>query len=129
MRRIWADEEIKFLKTLYIEKGLSISEFYNDFNKKYQDRTKTAVEIKIRKLKLKHTTIQLHNIKSRLNSGVNNGMYGKIGANNGLTKENSERIKMAGEKISVKRKDMFKNGYLPSHIGENNPMYGKKKLE
>lgn len=52
-------------------------------------------------------------------------MYGKKSVNKGLTKENSERIRIAIAKQSSTRKEMFINGELPSTSGENNGMYGK----
>jgi len=124
MRKFWNDEEILFLSDLYENKGLSLSEIYPLFNEKF-DRTKTAIDVKIHKLKLKHTKKQISELKSRLYSGKNNGMYGKVGPNKGLTKDNCERIRKAGEKISKTRIEMFKNGELIGMSGITNPMYGK----
>jgi G:T-mismatch repair DNA endonuclease (very short patch repair protein) len=126
MRIYWTKEEESKLKYYYEDLGLSLSELYNSFIEYYPHRTKTSVEIKISKLKLKHTKEQTSDIKSRLNSGEGNGMFGKIGPNNGLTKENSKRIENASIKISKTRLEMSKNGNLPSTSGENNGMYGKE---
>ena len=126
MRIYWTKEEEEELRYYYENLGLSVSELYNDFIEKYPYRTKTSVEIKIKKLKLKHTKKQTYDIKSRISSGEGNGMFGKIGANKGLNKDNSERIRNAANKISKTRKEMSKQGLLPSTSGENNGMYGKE---
>jgi G:T-mismatch repair DNA endonuclease (very short patch repair protein) len=125
MRIYWTKEEESCLKYYYEDLGLSISEFIDDFSKKYPTRTKISVEVKIRKLKLRHTKNQIHDLKSRLNTGEKNGMYGKVGPNNGLKKDNSERILNASKKISETRKKLFKNGTLDIS-GEKNGMYGKE---
>ena len=125
MRVFWSEEEVNTLKYYYIESGLSVSEFYEDFIKKYPYRTIISLKIKIKKLKIHHTKDQISKIKSRLCSGENNGMYGKIGPNKGLTKENCERIKNAGDKTSITRKYMFDNNILEGMKGNKNPMYGK----
>jgi len=125
MGNLWSEEEIKFLIDLYVNKGLSKIEICPLFMQKHE-RTCESIWIKIKRLKLKHTNEQTKKIKQRLLSGENNPMYGKKSPNNGLTKNNSERIKIAGEKISKTRKQLFLTGILPSHQGQNNPMYGKK---
>lgn len=125
MYNFWKDEEIKELKYLYEEKGLSISELYELFIDKYPNRTKTSLEVKIQKLRLRHTKKQTKDIKSRLNEGIKNGMWGKTGPNKGLTKENSLRIKKASEKISSTRKKMYSEGLLDTS-GEKNGMFGKE---
>lgn len=124
MRIYWTKEEENELKYYYEELGLSLSELFEEFIKKYPNRTKTSLEVKIGKLKLKHTTDQIKNIKSRLNSGEKNAMFGKESPNKGLNKENCERIKNASEKISKTRKKLYKNGILNTS-GINNGMYGK----
>jgi G:T-mismatch repair DNA endonuclease (very short patch repair protein) len=125
MRIYWTKEEEFKLKYYYEDLGLSLSELYNLLSDDYPHRTKTSVEIKIKKLKLKHTKEQTSAIKSRLYSGEGNGMFGKVGPNKGLTKNNSERIRNSSDKISKTRKEMFKQGLL-STSGENNGMYGKE---
>ena len=52
-------------------------------------------------------------------------MYGTTGPNSGLTKNNSERIRMASEKSSKTMKKLHQDGILSGLCGENNPMYGK----
>jgi len=84
-----------------------------------------SLKLKIKKLKLRHTKDQKFKIKSRLSVGKKNGMYGRVGSNNGLTKENSERVRKSSNKISETRKSMFRDGSLLSMIGEKNGMYGK----
>jgi len=124
MRNFWSEEEVVYLIELYENNGLSLVELYPLFSKKF-NRTKTSLEVKIGKLKLKHSKEQISEIKSRLNSGENNAMYGKKGPNKGLNKDNSERIKNAGKKISETRKMMYENGKLEKPKGSKNPMYGK----
>lgn len=125
MRQFWKEEEIKELKYQYLELGLSISEFCDDFMVKYPHRTKISIEVKIGKLKLNHTKEQTSKLKSRLNTGEKNGMFGKIGPNNGLTKSNCERIRIAGENMSKTKLGMFSRGELIGMKGEKNPMFGK----
>lgn len=120
MRKYWSKEEEEKLKYYYEKMGLSVSEFYEKF-----DRTKTSLEVKIGKLKLKHTEKQKSKIKSRLNSGEKNGMYNKIGPNKGLNKDNSKRILNASKKISKTRKKLYQDGILDTS-GEKNGMYGKE---
>jgi G:T-mismatch repair DNA endonuclease (very short patch repair protein) len=125
MYKLWSKEEKNFLIFLYMEKGLCLSEIYPLFKESKFDRTETAIKIKIKKLKLKHTNEQISKIKSRIFSGEKNGMYGKESVNLGLTKENSNRILKSSLKISKTRKEMFKNGELDVS-GEKNGMYGKE---
>lgn len=124
MGEIWSNEEINLLKHLYEKKGLSKIEICPFFNKKY-NRTCDSIWIKIKRLKLKHTKEQTKNIKSRLNSGDKNSMFGKVSPMKGLTKENSDIIKNKSIKLSNTRKQMFINGELPDFSGQKNPMFGK----
>jgi very-short-patch-repair endonuclease len=125
MRKVWKEEEVEFLKKLYIEQGLVLKEICEIFKKKY-NRTKTAINLKIKKLKLKHTKEQTYKAKSRNNSGKKNGMYGKTSKLKGLNKENSKMIKDRSLKMSKTKQEMSKNGLLPDYNGIKNPMYGKK---
>lgn len=125
MKTAWSIDEINFLKELYENKGLSKSEIYPLFNEKY-NRTCESINNKIKRLKLSHTDDQTRNIKSRLNSGNKNGMFGKISPLKGLTKNNSPLIKDKSIKLSNTRKKMYKEGKLQLFIGEKNPMYNKK---
>ena len=120
MYKLWTENEISLLEDLYINQGLSLSEIDG-----YFDRTKEAVSIKIDKLKLRHTKEQTKSIKSRLNSGSKNGMYGKEPWSKGLTKENNKSLLRASKKISKNRLYQSKMGLLPDVSGKNNPMYGK----
>lgn len=124
MRKVWSNEEVSHLVELYEIKGLSLSEIYPIFNKKYI-RTLESIKIKLKKLKLKHTKEQTKEIKSRLNSGKLNGMFGRESPLKGLNKYNSEIIKIASKKNSDTRIMMHKNGLLPDVKGCKNPMYGK----
>lgn len=123
MRKKWSSEEIEYLTELYEKNGLSLSEIYPVFSKKY-NRTLESVKIKIKKLTLKHTNEQTKKIKSRLSQGELNNMYGKISPLRGLNKKNSEIIKNASKKNSETKKTMYKNGLLPDINGNKNPMYG-----
>jgi len=120
----WTTDEIKLLIDLYINKGLSLTELYPIFHKKH-NRTKTSVNNKIKRLKLKHTKNQRFAIKSRLNSKEKNGMFGRVSPMKGLTKENSDIISKKSKKLSETRKKMYKEKLLPDLSGTNNPMYGK----
>lgn len=124
MRTHWCEKEISDLIEYYVEQGLSALELYEKFKLKYPSRTLTSVKIKIKKLKLRHTKEQTALIKSRLNSGEKNAMFGKDGPNKGLNKNNSQRIREAGYKISKTRKKMYIEGKLIPMNGESNPMFG-----
>lgn len=121
----WLDEEILLLKKLYVTNGLSMIELKPIFNKKY-NRSDDSIRLKIKRLKLRHTKEQICEIKSRLNSGNKNGMFGKISAMKGLTKNNSKMMKEKSLKLSQTRKKMYEEGLLPNLSGSNNPMFGKK---
>ena len=124
MYKKWTKIEEDYLIELYADLGLSLIELYPIFNEKY-NRSSDSVWLKIKRMKLKHSTEQTKEIKSRLNSGDKNGMFGKIGWNYGLTKENSNIIKDGASKLSETKKIMYKNGELVVLKGEQNPMYGK----
>jgi G:T-mismatch repair DNA endonuclease (very short patch repair protein) len=124
MRKFWTNDEKELLRKLYEDDGLSLSELYPIFSEQY-DRTSDSVEVKISRFKLRHKKEQIRDLKSRLNKGGKNGMYGKEGPNRGLNKDNCERIKIAAEKISNTRKEMYENGELEKLIGDKNPMYGE----
>lgn len=119
MRKQWTNEEIELLKKLYITQGLSLCEI------EIPNRTKTAIKLKIKKLKLRHTSAQTKEIKSRLNSGENNGMFGKEGWSKGKTKENCKKIREAAKKNSETTKEMFRKGEIDIS-GEKNGMFGKE---
>jgi len=124
-RTNWSQEEIDLLRNLYENDGLSCDEIYLVFKDKYKNRSKESIHIKITRYKLKHTEEQTSKIKSKNISGDKNPMFGKESYNKGLNKENTERIRVASEKISIKRKQMFLDGLLPDLSGSNNPMFGK----
>lgn len=123
MKKMWSDEEIKFLKELYLERGLSMIDLYPIFIEKF-NRSENGIAVKINKLKLKHSKQQIFEIKSRLNSGEKNSMFGKSSWNKGLTKETSEILKNNSEKLSTIVKIQFENGQRNTS-GKNNGMYGK----
>jgi very-short-patch-repair endonuclease len=124
-RTKWSKEEIEYLRKLYLIDELSLTEIYPIFLEKF-NRTETSINVKIKRLKLRHTKEQTKKIKQRLLCGENNPMFGKDSPNKGLTKENSERIKKMGVNVSKTKKQMFLDGLLPDISGKNNPMYGKK---
>lgn len=121
MRKYWNEKEKELLRKLYEDDGLAPSEIA-----KIMNRTVSSIAIKCQRWKFKHNKEQKSNVKSRLLTGEKNGMFGKTGPNKGLNKENSERIKIAAEKLSETRKNLYKAGILPSLSGENNPMFGKE---
>ncbi len=123
MRKKWSQKEIEYLKKLYEEEGLSLLELYPFFLKKY-DRTTESVKLKIKKLKFKHTKEQTTKIKSRLNIGEKNSMFGKPSPMRGKTKENSEIIRNGAKKLSITKKEMHRLGLLPDINGDKNPMFG-----
>ena len=97
MRKHWNKEELDFLKKSYEIEGLSLTEIFPIFNKKF-NRTSVGLQVKIGKLKLRHTKEQKIKVKSRLNSGEKNGMYGKPSPLRGKTKENSEIVRKKSKK-------------------------------
>lgn len=124
MSKKWSKEEINHIEELYKIKGLSLSEICPFFIEKY-GRTCDSIWIKIKRLKLSHSKEETKQIKSRLNSGDKNGMFGKESPMKGLTKENSKIIKNKSIKLSNTRKKLYKDGLLPNLSGKNNPMFGK----
>jgi very-short-patch-repair endonuclease len=125
MQKLWGKDEIEFLRKLYEEDGLSVTELFSIFNIKY-NRPIDGLKVKIARLKLRHTKDQTRAIKSRLNIGEQNGMFGKKSAMAGLTSETSEIIKNKSKKTSNTRKEKFLSGELKGMSGSTNPMYGLK---
>lgn len=119
-RKLWTVKEENLLRSMYIDRGMGCVEIAPNFK-----RSPTSVRIKTKRMRLRHSKEQTKCLKSRLRSGENNPMFGKDGPNKGLTKQNSERIRIAGKKISKIRKEMFANGTLKPMIGEKNPAFGK----
>jgi G:T-mismatch repair DNA endonuclease (very short patch repair protein) len=118
-RKYWSDNEIEQLKNLYENMGLSISEITNII-----DRDHISVRNKINKLKLKHTSEQTKHIKSNLMRGEKNPMYGTVGWKSGLTKYNSEIVRISGEKISKNKIEEYAKGNIKLLTGSLNPMFG-----
>lgn len=123
MQKLWKHEEEELLKKLYEIDGLSAIELYPFFIEKY-NRPFNGVKVKIGRLKLRHTKEQIKNIKSRLNKGELNGMFGKQSPMKGLTSKTSEIIRIKSEKLSKKRKELFISGVLKPMSGSTNPMFG-----
>lgn len=120
-RKLWTTEEENRLRSMYVDCGMGTLEIAPRF-----ERSLTSVCIKIKRMGLRHNKRQTSCLKSRLTVGKLNPMFGKIGPNKGLTKQNSERIRIAGNKISKIRNEMFANGILKPMVGEKNPAFGKK---
>jgi G:T-mismatch repair DNA endonuclease (very short patch repair protein) len=121
---IWTKEELDFIENEY-KKGLTKKEVYNSFVEFFGNtRTEYSISLKLKRLKISIDEDLIKKKRSNASSGSNNGMFGKEGPNKGLTKENSERIKNSGIKISETRKKMFASGELDLS-GTNNGMYGK----
>jgi G:T-mismatch repair DNA endonuclease (very short patch repair protein) len=118
--KIWRQEELDLLKRLYENDGLCCSEISNIINRPYY-----GIRKQIEKQKLLHTTEQEHLIRQRIHMGNKNPMFGKEGANKGLTKENCKRIKIAGEKISLTKIQLYKDNKIEKLFGDKNPMFGK----
>jgi very-short-patch-repair endonuclease len=123
MKKLWKKEEVDLLIKLYEIDGLSVTELYPLFNKFY-NRPIDGLKVKIGRLKLRHTKEQVKKIKSRLNSGELNAMFGKQSPMKGLTSKTSEIVRFKSVKTSETRKEMFKNGELQPLTGSTNPMYG-----
>lgn len=120
-RKLWTIEEEQLLKSMYINQGMGWVEIAPILM-----RSVTSVHIKTKRMGLQHNKDQTRSLKSRLTLGEKNPMFGRNGPNKGLTKQNSERIRIASKKISKTRKEMFANGTLKPMIGEKNPAFGKK---
>lgn len=116
---LWKKEEIDTLIELYCSKGLSLSEIVP-----FISRSSKAIKLKIKRLKLRHTPQQTKDIKSRLNMGKNNSMFGKVSPHKGLNKYNCEWIMAASQKLSKSKKDAYANGTI-STKGKKNGMFGK----
>jgi DNA mismatch endonuclease Vsr len=120
MKKKWTKEEISILRKLYEEEGLGWLEASAILG-----RTKISVQVCGKRNKFRHSEEQERRLRSRIHEGEGNGMWGKIGPNLGLTKENSDRIRKAAEASSKKKIDMFKTGELEKPIGSKNGMWGK----
>jgi len=125
MYNFWKEEEIKELKFLYEEKGLSLNELYDLFIEKYPNRTKTSLDVKIQKLKLRHTKEQIYEVKSRAREGEKNGMFGKESWSKGKTKYTHESLMSTSINSSITKKKMYSDGLLDVS-GEKNGMFGKE---
>lgn len=121
---LWTKEELQFI-TEEFKKGLTKKEVYFAYAEKFKNkRTETSISLKIKRLKINLEESIVKRKKKNASSGEKNGMYGKIGPNKGLNKNNSDRIMESSRKISDSRKKMFNDGILDMS-GEKNGMYGK----
>jgi len=122
---IWTEEELNFIKSEY-SKGLTKKEVYKSYVVKFGNiRTETSIILKLKRLKIFVDENLIKIKRSKTHKGENNGMYGKLGPNKDLTKENSERIFNSSLKMSATRKKLFEDGILNTS-GKMNGMYGKK---
>jgi len=117
----WTNKEISKLIYLFCVRGLNSKNCANYFT----NRTNVSVHVKIKKLKLKHTDKQKHNLHVIAKSGKNNPMYGKKSWSNGLTKNsNSSLLNMSLKNRELMIKRRKENPLL--FVGDKNGMYGKK---
>jgi G:T-mismatch repair DNA endonuclease (very short patch repair protein) len=103
--RKWTEEETKLLVDLYCVEGLSPAEIANKMS-----RTKQSVVIKRKRMQLRHTKEQKFSVRSRVNKGNLNGMFGKISPRRGKTKYNCEYVRLAGQKVSEAIRTKLSNG-------------------
>jgi len=121
---VWTDRELKFIKDEY-EKGLTKNEVYLSYIREFGEvRTETSIVMKLKRMKISVNENLIRIKRSNASKGSKNGMFGKTGANKGLTKENSERVKTASIKISFTKKKLYKDGILDTS-GDKNGMFGK----
>jgi G:T-mismatch repair DNA endonuclease (very short patch repair protein) len=121
----WTKEEIEFIRSEY-KKGLTKKEVYLKYLDVFGNiRTESSIILKIKRMKINVDDELVKRKRSLGNTGEKNGMWGKIGPNTGLTKNNSERIRIASEKISTTKKKLYSEGILDVS-GEKNGMWGKK---
>jgi len=121
----WTKEEIEFIRSEY-KKGLTKKEVYLKYLDVFGNiRTESSIILKIKRMKISVDDELVKRKRSLGNTGEKNGMWGKIGPNTGLTKNNSERIRIASEKISTTKKKLYSEGILDVS-GEKNGMWGKK---
>jgi G:T-mismatch repair DNA endonuclease (very short patch repair protein) len=115
----WTRGEKEQLRVLYVEKGLGSDEI-----SQIMKRSNNSINIKRKRMNFRHTEEQTLALKSRNMSGSSNPMFGKIGPNRGLTKETSDRIRIAGEKLSKIKKEGFASGQYKGMSGPDNPRFG-----
>jgi G:T-mismatch repair DNA endonuclease (very short patch repair protein) len=121
----WTNEEIEFIKSEY-KKGFTKKEVYLKYLDVFGNiRTESSIIQEIKRMKIDVDEELLKRKRSLANTGEKNGMLGKVGPNKGLTKDNSERMRVASKKMSSTRKKLYKEGVLDVS-GEKNGMWGKK---
>jgi hypothetical protein len=120
-RTKWSDGDICKLKNLYEIDGKSASDLVVYF----PNRTYEAIQIKIVRLKLRHTKEQQSKIWSEVRMGDKNPMFGKEAATKGHTKHTLEGLRLGGLKLSKIIKEKVARGEWRDVKGDNNPMYGK----
>ena len=120
LRKKWTSEEKQLLREKYEVEGLGYGEIAVLLG-----RTHFSVQVCSKRMRLRHSHEQEMALRSRIHIGSLNPMYGHIGPNRGLTKENSQRVLDASQKLSQTRKQLFIDGKLPDTKGCKNPMWGK----
>jgi len=120
---LWTSDDISKLKHLYLAEGKSASELTNYF----PNRTCDAINLKITRLKLRHTKEQQYAIWSRLRLGDKNPCFGKSPPTKGHTKHDMQCLKVTSEKVSLDIRRKIADGTYRGLTlsGKNNPMYGK----
>lgn len=86
---------------------------------KMSGRTPTAVQVRAKRLGLRHTDEQFRKILSKKSTGERNGMFGREGPRNGVVLTEAER-----ETLRERALDSYRHG-RQKMIGSRNPMFGK----
>lgn len=86
---------------------------------KMPGRTPTAVQVRAKRLGLRHTDEQFRKILSKKSTGEHNGMFGRDGPRNGVVLTETER-----QVLRERALDSYKQG-RQKMTGSRNPMFGK----
>jgi len=82
-------------------------------------RTPVAIQVRAKRLGLRHTDEQFRRILSKKSKGENNGMFGREGPRRGVVLTVTQR-----DLLRKKALNSYKNG-RPKMVGARNPMFGK----
>lgn len=118
-KKQWTEDEIDQLRYLYSSQGLSAKEIAPTLK-----RTKVSVWVKIKRLKIRHTSAQTTRIKHDNMCGNNNPMHGKKSWCKGETKESNPVLQKSAVNMSITRTKLFAEGVLKGQKGKDNPMFG-----
>ena len=111
----WTIEEVSQLQQLW-NSDLTLEELASQFS----GRTPISIQVKAKRLKLRHTKDQFHRILSKKTTGTKNGMYGRQGPRRGVTLSPELRAK-----LSVVAKEGYASGRRVPMNGADNPAFGK----